>query len=605
MRESEFIEQNKQKWLDFENSLNKENVDPAETTRLFVQISDDLSYANTFFPSRSIRSYLDESSRILHSRIKRPNKLGIKKVLHFWKEGLPITIYHSRKQLLISFVIFVISFVIGVLSARNDRAFSESILTSGYLDMTDENIKSGDPMAVYKKSDPLPMFTKIFYNNIRVDLITFLLGIAFSAGSFVIMILNGVMVGVFQYYFINKGVFWESFLGIWTHGCIEIPTIILSGCAGMLLGKGLLYPGTFTRFQAFKLSALKGLKIIIGVAPLTFIAAFVESFITRHTETHDAIRLTFILICTTAIVYYFVVYPFKKGKTNKEEPDPIDERQFTASKIIPVEFHEAGSFASFLAEYVKGLIQSISSVIYFIMGIAVLCSILYALNPFELFRSTQYSTAIQGHLFYANNSRIQYVLISIVLTAAYYKLSQHASLLFQPHKKRTLTFNPSLLLLSLLNVLLLVFLYNFSVNIPFVLFNLIAPVSVYLCVVSSLHEKPIVKQLDFAFTLIQHRFGRFILITFANALLMLLFEMVLTFVLKNFLLLYFVNILFALDEDQQMDLHIGVTYSIYAISTFLAIYLSAVSSTVFVGYAKEVYSAENLKQRILSLTKKQ
>jgi hypothetical protein len=130
-----------------------------------------------------------------------------------------------------------------------------------------------------------------------------------AIGSLFIMIVNGVMVGVFQYFFISKGLFWESFLAIWTHGTLEISAIILSGGAGLTLGKGLLFPGTFSRFQALKASGMNGLKIIMGVAPVTLLAAFIEGFLTRHTNIPDVIRFSFILLSLSFVLVYFFWYP--------------------------------------------------------------------------------------------------------------------------------------------------------------------------------------------------------------------------------------------------------------------------------------------------------
>jgi uncharacterized membrane protein SpoIIM required for sporulation len=216
--------------------------------------------------------------------------------------------------MLISLLVFVGCFILGVVTSIYDPTFSKSILSSNYIDMTNENIAKGDPMAVYKSSSELETFLPIFVNNIKVDFITFFSGIFMAIGSLFIMIINGVMVGVFQYFFIEKGLFWESFLAIWTHGTLEISAIILSGGAGLTLGKGLLFPGTHSRFQALKVSGMNGLKIIMGVAPVTLIAAFIEGFLTRHTNIPDFIRFLFILLSLSFVLIYFYWYPRKVAK---------------------------------------------------------------------------------------------------------------------------------------------------------------------------------------------------------------------------------------------------------------------------------------------------
>ena len=45
MKETKFIEQNKEKWADFEQMFRENRRDPDKLNDLFVQITDDLSYA--------------------------------------------------------------------------------------------------------------------------------------------------------------------------------------------------------------------------------------------------------------------------------------------------------------------------------------------------------------------------------------------------------------------------------------------------------------------------------------------------------------------------------------------------------------------------------
>jgi len=98
----------------------------------------------------------------------------------------------------------------------------------------------------------------------------------------------------------------------------------LAGAAGIVAGKGLLFPGTYHRLKAFQVTAQRGLKIYLGIVPVIIVAGFIEGYITRMTDTPDYIRLLFILICFTFMIGYFVVYPIirhRRGATS-EVPYP-------------------------------------------------------------------------------------------------------------------------------------------------------------------------------------------------------------------------------------------------------------------------------------------
>ncbi len=314
MRETKFIEQNKAKWEELEQLMESPDQDPEKLNEYFVQITDDLAHARTFYPNRSVRVYLNSLAQRIFTSIYRGKKTDRNRLFNFWKEELPQIVYESRKEFWLSLAIFSIAMLIGVVSSMNDGEFVRHILGDSYVEMTLENIESGDPMAVYKSKGELGMSLGIAANNIWVAFLTFIMGVFYAIGTVWILIKNGIMVGAFQYFFVQEGVFWESFLGIWTHGTLEISAIVIAGAAGLTMGRGLVFPGTFSRLKAFQLSARRGLKIMIGITPIFLLAGFIEGYLTRQTETPDIIRLLFILSCLAFVVGYFILYPWLKAK---------------------------------------------------------------------------------------------------------------------------------------------------------------------------------------------------------------------------------------------------------------------------------------------------
>ena len=328
MKETKFIEQNKDKWADFEQMLREDRRDPDKLNDLFVQITDDLSYARTFYPNRSVRMYLNTLAQRIFHNIYRGKRFPVERLRLFWTDELPQLMWTSRKALLLSFAIFALAFTIGVVSSIIDPDFARTILGDQYVDMTLQNIEKGDPMAVYKESGPLGMSVGIAANNLFVALRTAILGVLASLGTVFIMLYNGIMVGAFQYFFIEQGVFWPSFLSIWIHGTLEISAIIIAGAAGLVAGSGLLFPGTYRRSQAFQITMRRGLKIFVGVAPIIILAAIFEGFFTRFTETPDFIRGLFILTSLFFVLWYFVWLPWHKSRTGHF-------RQAVHDKILP------------------------------------------------------------------------------------------------------------------------------------------------------------------------------------------------------------------------------------------------------------------------------
>lgn len=339
MKETKFIEQNKEKWTEFEEMLRESRRDPDKLNNLFIQITDDLSYARTFYPNRSVRVFLNTLAQRIFHNIYKGKRFPVERFRLFWTDELPNVMWQTRKALLLSFSIFALAFAIGVVSSILNPEFARVILGDGYVDMTLNNIENGDPMAVYKDSGPLGMTAGIAANNLFVAFRTAIFGVLASIGTVLIMLYNGIMVGAFQYFFIEKGVFWDSFLTIWIHGTLEISAIIIAGAAGLVAGSGLLFPGTYRRVQAFQISMRQGLKIFLGIVPIIILAAVFEGFLTRYTDTPHVIRGMFIGTSLLFVLWYFVWLPWYKARHG-------GFRQAEQAKELPPDRHEPINFQS-------------------------------------------------------------------------------------------------------------------------------------------------------------------------------------------------------------------------------------------------------------------
>lgn len=314
MREALFVKQNSAKWKDYEQ-LQTNN--PDEMADRFIDITNDLAYAKTFYPGSKTTAYLNGVASVLHQSIYKNKKEKTNRFLTFWKFELPILFYRYRKQLLYAFLFFTTFSLIGALSAKYDDTFVRLIMGDGYVNMTNENIAKGDPFGVYKQTGEFQMFFQIAFNNSYVTFFTFVSGIFFAIGPVFAMLKNGIMLGSFEYYFFSKGLGMESVLVIWIHGTLEISAIIIAGAAGLVLGHGLLFPKTYTRAQAFMASAKDGTKIATGIIPIIFAAAFLESFITRHTGMPMWLSIGILASSLIFIIWYVIIYPQQLNKRNQ------------------------------------------------------------------------------------------------------------------------------------------------------------------------------------------------------------------------------------------------------------------------------------------------
>jgi len=312
MNEATFIKQNSERWKAYEDLLkNGQRTHADKLAEVYIKITDDLAFARTHFAKSKLVPYLNSLASEIHLSIYKNKKEESSRFINFWKYELPQTMSESLKYVLISFIIFTASGVIGALSAAHDDTFVRLIMGDQYVNETISNIEKGDPMAVYKQMGQTEMFLGITFNNIRVSFLVFIAGIFTSVATGYLLFSNGIMLGAFQYFFYQKGLLLTSVVTIWIHGTLEISAIIIAGAAGIIMGNGWLFPGTYSRLESFKNAARKGLKIIVGVVPVFIVAGFLEGFITRMTDIPDFIKIAIILGSAIFIFIYFIFLPLK------------------------------------------------------------------------------------------------------------------------------------------------------------------------------------------------------------------------------------------------------------------------------------------------------
>ena len=275
MREIAFIKQNKEKWLEFELAIfgkAKKNTD--DLANLYIQLMNDLSYARTYYPKSKTVVYLNHLASLSYQKIYKTKREDKNRLLEFFKTEVPCLVYEYKRYLLYAFVLFFATVSMGVVSAKFDKDFVRLILGDGYVNMTLENIKKGNPMAVYESG-------------------------------------NSLMLGSFQYFFYEHNVFWQSVRGIWIHGSMEFFAIVIESTAGFILGASILFPKTYSRLNSFKIGFKNSFKIFLSTFPFTIAAGFLEGFITRYSIDMPIWLSSFIILFTLGIIsFYYLIYPF-------------------------------------------------------------------------------------------------------------------------------------------------------------------------------------------------------------------------------------------------------------------------------------------------------
>jgi uncharacterized membrane protein SpoIIM required for sporulation len=287
--------------------------------REFTRLVDDLGYAKTFYPTSKITQYINSLATRIYLNIYKNRKEESNRLVLFWKYDVPLTIRKHHGTILFAFILFVLFFVVGFFSAKQDENFTRDVLGNGYVNMTEKNIDEGNPFGVYRSGNSFLMWLGLMINNIVVSLMYFVKGIFFGILSLYSMIKEAIRLGAFEYMFFSKGLGGKAAVTVLIHGMLELTAIIVASGAGVILGKSFLFPGTISRWKSLQRGVKDGVKIVIGLMPIFAIAAFFEGFVTRYYNMPILLSSAILLASGSFIVWYFIIYPIWLHRKFKEQ----------------------------------------------------------------------------------------------------------------------------------------------------------------------------------------------------------------------------------------------------------------------------------------------
>lgn len=154
----------------------------------------------------------------------------------------------------------------------------------------------------------------IITNNVRV---TFLfLALALVPPLFVLVLLtNAFMLGTYFAIAADYDQFGSLASVLMCHGTLELQAIVLAGCAGVVMVRGLIAPGIWTRAESIRRGTQRALAIFTPAVGMLLIAGFIEGYVTAHVS--FAARIAFIVASALLLIVWFAL-----GGRHAETPLP-------------------------------------------------------------------------------------------------------------------------------------------------------------------------------------------------------------------------------------------------------------------------------------------
>ncbi|MCE8425941.1 MAG: stage II sporulation protein M [Candidatus Methanoperedens sp.] len=177
----------------------------------------------------------------------------------------------STKYIILMTIIFILSMIAGLLVAIKYPG-----LSAGYLKEFEGSY------GWLKTVDPLLIMLVIFANNALKSLAALVMGAALGIIPILFVIGNGMIISILADAVSRQHGTLFVIKALLPHGIIEVPMILISTGIGLRIGHLM-----FMSFMGQRADIKKELKMGTGfflrrIAPLLFVAAFIETFVTPY-----------------------------------------------------------------------------------------------------------------------------------------------------------------------------------------------------------------------------------------------------------------------------------------------------------------------------------
>jgi len=154
------------------------------------------------------------------------------------------------------------------------------------------------------------MFGFYIENNVGIAFQCYVTGVLLGLGSLFFLVSNGLIIGAVAGFVAARGFGGTFFPFVATHSAFELTAIVLSGAAGMRIGRAVLLPGRLPRLEALQAAARETSFIMFGAAVMLLIAAVLEAFWSSAAWVAPTAKYSCAAICWILVILFFLRRPY-------------------------------------------------------------------------------------------------------------------------------------------------------------------------------------------------------------------------------------------------------------------------------------------------------
>ena len=246
-----------------------------ELAVLYRQGASDLSTVREDPSSQRLAQSLNQLLGRAHNCIYMGRRAQGTRIVEFYRDTFPTVFHETLPYTLAACAVFFALAAAGFVMAIVDPGFQGYFLGGAMMDsinkhqMWTHSIVSVKPLAS----------SQIMTNNLSVSFATFAFGITAGIGTLWMLAFNGLLFGVVNAACWQAGMAGQLLSFVVPHGVLELPAIFIAGGAGLLIAKGLLFPGMLPRHASLVREGGRAIQLALGIIPLLIVAGTIEGFV--------------------------------------------------------------------------------------------------------------------------------------------------------------------------------------------------------------------------------------------------------------------------------------------------------------------------------------
>ena len=281
-----------------------------ELASLYRSVSADLARARTNQVGNILVQNLQQLTSRSYSQIYQGSRRQEwQAIAQFYRWGFPAVVRETFGYTAVATAIFLLGGLIAWWFSWQDPVFMSLIVPQELIEKVRDRHELW--MGSILGREPLAS-SNIMINNLSVSFKVVAGGITAGAFTVFVLALNGLLIGAIAALVGQNNLAYPFWAFVFPHGSLELPAIFFAGGAGLLIARGMLFPGKYTRVEALKFYGYKAAQLVFGIVPMLVIAGIIEGFYSPSTLVPEPLKyLAGIGLFTLLVIYCSRKQPVK------------------------------------------------------------------------------------------------------------------------------------------------------------------------------------------------------------------------------------------------------------------------------------------------------